>query len=205
MFFSKVVAFGDSHVGNFSEVCKTLAFGPETMHRVGKGSIDNHITQFTISGDLDHNFLWIFCFGEIDVRCHIHKQITKYNRSLDSIVQQLIDEYLSKIITYNKNIAVCGVVPASKTENQQDKLIDTINSQYNFIGSDIERNLYAKTLNTYLEYSLNKKNIPYIDMYEKYNIDGFLNSELAADLIHISHKKYINDKVSQLPIINNFM
>lgn len=198
MLFHNIIAFGDSHVGNFSEICKTLAFGPETMFRVSSGSIDGHIKFFTDSGILKKECLWIFCFGEIDIRCHIHKQIHNYNRNIDSVITNLVDSYLLKITQYNNHIAVCGTVPPAKTINNIDKLEHTINSEYNFVGSDDDRKLYTIKLNKYLENKLNEKNIPYIDMYSHYHIDGFLDKNLAADLIHISHKEYINSTIINL-------
>lgn len=205
IFYSKIVALGDSHVGNFSDICNILTFGPETLYRIGNGSIKSHIEYFTQNKQLIKDYLWIYCFGEIDVRCHIHKQVTVYNRDIDEIISTLVDKYFDFILSTNANIAVCGVVPTAKITGQEHKLMDTINSKYPFVGSDYDRKIYTQKLNGYIMHKCLKENKIYIDMYADYHMDGFLNPDLAGDLIHVSNKKYIADRVSSIEHIINYI
>lgn len=204
-YYSKVIAIGDSHVGNFSNICNILTFGPETLYRIGNGSIVDHITHFRNTGDLSSDYLWIYCFGEIDVRCHIHKQVITYQRDINEIVNTLVDRYFNFILPTNQHIAVCGVVPPAKIHNKENRLQDTINSKYPFIGPDNDRKEYTIKLNKCLVDTCQKNNIPYIDMYTDYHIDGYLNEQLAGDLIHISHKQYVENKLSLINNITNYI
>lgn len=93
---SKIHVMGDSHCDEFGHISNTCLhwMGPVTMHRVGRDSLSVlNLKSFDVSdGDTA-----IFCFGEIDARCHIQKQVEKHNRSLEEVIATLTEKYIETI------------------------------------------------------------------------------------------------------------
>ena len=92
--------FGDSHARygfcnnpliNTHDISSSLcySFGRDKLNRL-------NITNFNVK----ENDMVIFCFGEVDCRCHIHKYITNYI-SYTNIIDEIINNYF---IAINLNV-----------------------------------------------------------------------------------------------------
>ena len=112
--------FGDSHASNTISGWKdcndiiTHHLGAKLCYTFGREILNLcDIRKY----DINDGDSLIFCFGEIDCRCHVHKHITAttpYRNVIDSI----IDSYITaiNINIYNsdinfKNICIYNVVP----------------------------------------------------------------------------------------------
>ena len=140
----------------------------------------------------------VFCFGEIDCRCHIHKHITNV-KSYKMIIDEIVDNYIHaiKINLENckaklKNICIYNVVPPFQAYNRVG------NHEYPFIGSDEERKKYVLYFNKCLKEKCKGNNWIFFDVYHSYcNSNGYLSKELSDGSVHIGNgifiKKFIID------------
>jgi len=122
--------------------------GPILCYSFGKDKLNRcDIRNFNIKdGDTI-----VFCLGEIDCRCHIHKHIT-YSITYDKIIDNIIDNYFQAIelnITNAqikfKNICVYNVVPPIQKYNTYE------NPDFPYLGSDEERKQYVLYFNKKLQ------------------------------------------------------
>ena len=61
---------------------------------------------------------FIICFGEVDCRCHIGKQIL-LGRKLESICEELVSGYINtikEVICEYSKIIICSITPPMKKE-----------------------------------------------------------------------------------------
>ena len=141
--------FGDSHSyhGWRSEVI-VHHLGPVLCYSFGNEKLNRcDIRNFNIKeGDTV-----IFCFGEIDCRCHIHKYITDeitYQNIIDNIIKNYFDAIELNISTLQiklKNVCVYNVVPPVEKHNTIE------NPDYPYLGTDEERKQYYMYFNEKLK------------------------------------------------------
>lgn len=143
----------------------------------------------------------VFCFGEIDCRCHIHKYITKYN-TYKMIIDNIVNNYADAInlnintcdIKLNK-IAIYNVVPPiednyRKTWKDPDLLNEV--KKWPFLGTDIERQDYVKYFNNCLEKKCLLNNWIFVNIYDFYaDKNHFLNKSLSDSLVHIDNPIFL--------------
>lgn len=186
--------FGDSHsYSGFNKInlntTKILChhLGPRLMHSVGKYGLD-----LLNIGKPDYNVksgdIVIFCFGEIDCRCHINNY-NNYEQVIDNIVSKYID-----IINKNNNlinnikIFIFSVTPAVKKECVEE------NKTYPYKGTNEERKSYVMYMNKKLKEACNIYNYVFLDVYDKYcDCDGYLNKQLSDNNVHILNPCHIQD------------
>ena len=131
--------FGDSHAYHGWEECDNIKahyLGPILCYSFGKENLNRcNIEKFNIK----YNDSVVFCFGEIDCRCHIHKHITNV-KSYKMIINEIVNNYIHaiKINLENckvklKNICIYNIVPPVQKYNTAE------NRSYPFLGSDEER------------------------------------------------------------------
>lgn len=99
---SAIHVIGDSHSSEFSGIkdCFIHHIGPRTMYRVGRNGLK--ILNFK-DYNVSENDLVILTFGEIDVRCHIGKQVDFHGRELDEVLSTLVSNYLNTVL---ENMAI---------------------------------------------------------------------------------------------------
>ena len=186
--------FGDSHstfgwrklkkvVGHHLGAVLCYSFGNENLKRC-------NISNFNIkNGDSV-----VFCFGEIDCRCHIKKHINNEN-TYQHIIDNIVSKYI-KAIQLNikkckvklKNICIYNVVPPIEKHNTKE------NRKYPFLGSDQERKSYTLYFNKKLKEKCNENNWIFVDVYDKYCDDnGFLRKDLSDGNVHIKNEKYLKE------------
>jgi hypothetical protein len=179
---------GDSHSAySFVNVPNVISchVGPITMHRIGRGTM-------TIS--LPNDGWWIFCFGEIDVRCHIYKQIEK-GRLEDEVIQTLVTHYIHTltVLAENHSIGVMSIVPPMRYSVEKN------NSEYPFIGTDEDRARYTRKMNELLIHACSLHGWLYLDLYHLYvDEHGFLPEELSDGTVHIGNTERIRRYMQEI-------
>jgi len=163
---------GDSHAINGFNQFKTHHLGPIPCYSFGKDKLKRcDISKF----NMQNNDTIIFCFGEIDCRCHIHKHITKDNTYQD-IINLIVDNYfeaielnISNLEIKLKNVCVYNVVPPVQKHNTHENL------EYPYLGTDEERKKYVLYFNKKLKQKCIEKNYVFFDVYDFYkDNNGFL-------------------------------
>lgn len=181
---------GDSHsyAGWSENISHHL--GAVLCYSFGKEKLDRcDIRNFNIKdGDTV-----VFCFGEIDCRCHIHKHIkdnVSYKDIIDNIVNNYFDAIELNVTTSNLRLNICvyNVVPPVKKEDV------TENTTYPYLGTDEERKNYSLYFNEKLKEKCFQKKYIFFDVYNKYTDEnGFLRKELSDGNVHIQNGCHIKD------------
>ena len=188
---------GDSHSSN--EIsgwgdCDNIIshhIGPTLCYSFGKENIKRcDISNFNIKD----NDTIIFCFGEIDCRCHIHKHITSiksYTMIIDEIINNYIDAIKINVEKCNvklKNICIYNVVPTVQRYNTNE------NPEYPYLGSDEERKKYVLYFNKCLKEKCIENNWIFFDVYNSYiDNNGYLNKQLSDGNVHIKNGFFIKN------------
>jgi hypothetical protein len=196
--------FGDSHASNtisgWKDCNDIIAhhLGAKLCYTFGREILNLcDIRKY----DINDGDSLIFCFGEIDCRCHVHKHITAttpYRNVIDSI----IDSYITAInININnsdinlKNICIYNVVPPIERYNTYE------NIEQPYLGSDQERKQYVLYFNQILREKCNENNWVFFDIYNKYiDNNGYLNKQLSDGNVHIKNGIHIQEFIT-----NNLM
>jgi len=166
----KIHSIGDSHAWHAwlkIPFVQTHTIGPMTMYRFGQ---DHPI----VVGGIPEDTIAVFCWGEIDCRCHIFK-----HPPFPDTIDKLASDYLTSVdhnARIHPNIWLFNVVPPPRKKDVQE------NPDFPFLGSDEERLSFVKRLND----RLRESSYPFIDVYDKYcDKDGFLIPELSDRHVHI--------------------
>ena len=187
--------FGDSHSINGwdSDIIKHH-LGPVLCYSCGKEKRNRcNIKNFGVKS---YDTV-IFCFGEIDCRCHVQKHITNdksYKMIIDEIVHNYIDAVKDNVDNCRvKNICIYNIPPTPQKHeiSGQDK------AKFPLLGTDEERKLYGIYFNKCLKDKCQENNWIFFDIYESYvDKNGFLNTELSDGNVHIRDgiflKQFIN-------------
>jgi len=186
---------GDSHSGSGwsgiiqHHLCAVLcySFGKEKLNRCD-------ILKFNIKdGDTI-----VFCLGEIDCRCHIHKHITE-TKTYKEIINYIVENYFEAIelnVSISqiklKNICVYNVVPPIQKYNTLE------NPEYPYLGTDEERKQYVLYFNKKLQEKCIEKNYIFFDIYNNYvDENGFLRKDLSDANVHIHNGIYISNFIKE--------
>jgi len=186
-----IYTIGDSH--SFEGFCvfkeiTNICLGPKLCYSIGRDGIN---VDFLKDGDTI-----IFCFGEIDCRCHIHKHVTPEN-TFQQIIDEIVENYFKQIKKITKKVKICiyNIIPppVSVKEEHQD---------FPIRGSIEDRIKYAKYFNQKLKEGCLLNNFIFIDIYDSYaNKDGSLNMDLTDGIIHIKNSIFLERKLYALNII----
>lgn len=171
------------------------------MFRIGR---DSHIINFdkeNIAKDTNTNNLIILSYGEIDCRCHIHRQVN-LQRDEDDIIYELVNNYIKAIRNNTEgidaNVVIVGVIPPTK-KSDYENLHGRITHKFPFIGSDEDRVRYTQKINKLLEELSNKNDFNYFNPYHHYTRDdGTLKYELSDNVVHIGDNTYFLEQFIEL-------
>ena len=179
--------YGDSHA-NSSFKNLQLPFVDHhqsniTMFRIGR---DHTIVNYN-NTDHDENSIICLVYGEIDCRCHIHKQIN-IGKEEEEIIHDLVEQYFSTIknqITLFKKIIIVAAIPPTKRSDYETKH-GPITHEYPFMGTDEERVRYTRKLNQLVEHMCKENQYIYFDPYATYTRDdGTLRFEYSDNTVHL--------------------
>jgi len=186
---------GDSHSFNGWSGIIMHHLGPVLCYSFGKEKLNRcDIRNFNINdGDTV-----VFCLGEIDCRCHIHKHITDtitYQDIINNIVENYFETIELNISTSQiklKNVCVYNVVPPIQKYNTWE------NTEYPYLGSDQERKQYVLYFNEKLKEKCIEKGFIFFDVYDNYiDEDGFLRKDLSDGNVHIRDGIYISNFINE--------
>lgn len=182
---------GDSHsyfgfsgvISNHLGPILCYSFGNEKLNRC---DIRNY--------GIKDGYTLIFCFGEIDCRCHIKKNITN-QKTYENIIDNIILNYIEAIklnISVSclnlKNVCIYNVVPPIEKQGKIE------NPEYPFLGTDEERKSYVLYFNKILKDKCLENNFIFFDIYNNYiNENGYLKNELSDGNCHILNGIHINN------------
>ena len=188
--------YGDSHAshhGGWSDInIKDLQIrqnhlGPKLMFTLNDKDINIHnVVRVT-------DYL-IFCFGEIDCRCHVGKYKPNTTNNIDNLVTSYINTI--KVITRNHDpskVLIYNVVPPLERELEEN-LWMVGKSALPTVGTDEEIKNYTLYMNKKLKELSNDNSFIFFDVYNKYTNDkGFLTKELSDGNCHIKNPIYIQE------------
>ena len=194
-FLNKITihTIGDSHAQipwekiNFPHLQLNINnLGAKLMYRVGIEIDLIKLTKFNISnGDIV-----IFCFGEIDCRCHVWRY---KDSDYKTIINSLVDNYFHAIINNTSifpNLTICIyniVPPIRKEQHKHNELIELP-----FSGSNRTRKTYVNYMNKMLKNKCNEHGYLFFDIYDQYcDEEGYLDFNLSDKNVHIGNPKYI--------------
>jgi hypothetical protein len=187
-----IYIYGDSH-GIFSfknlQIQHVNKSSPSiTMFRIGR---DNKIIYFDNKYH-DKNSIICFCYGEVDCRCHIKKQIN-LGRNENDIIFELVGKYFNTIIKnirYYKRIVVVGIIP-TRCQSEYETTNEEITHEYPFVGTDEERIRFTNKVNFLLKTYCDKYNFIYFNPYYHYSDkNGVLKTELSDGNVHLGENSY---------------
>jgi hypothetical protein len=188
---------GDSHSHCGWPISKIINhhLGQVLCYSFGKAKLNRcDIRNFNIKdGDTI-----VFCLGEIDCRCHIHKHITD-TITYQYIINNIVDNYFEAIklnVSISqiklKNICVYNVVPPIQKFNTEE------NPDYPYLGTDEERKQYVLYFNEKLKEKCIEKGYIFFDIYDNYTDEsGFLRKDLSDDNVHIDNGVYISNFINE--------
>jgi len=191
-----VHTFGDSHSNagwNRLPDVRRHNLGPVLCYSIG---LKDELLDLHNYGVTDGDVV-IFCFGEIDCRCHVQKHISE-DRSHEKVIDELVDNYLRAIqrkTTSFPGVTVCvyNVPPAVRKEMTWQ------HPQYPYLGTDEERRTYVEYFNACLRQRCPAFGYIFFDIYDQcVDEDGFLHAPISDQVVHIQDATIIGgflDKV----------
>ena len=137
---------------------KSYRIGPATAYQLdGKTPILDKIT-ILLNKETDS---LLFCFGEVDIRAHLKKQMDLQKKSVQSIVKECVDRYFKTIIHYKSqeiNVMVWGPIASWNEEKPYPGPS---------FGSCLERNELTREFNKYSKELCDKWGIEFITIFDK--------------------------------------
>lgn len=216
---AKIHVFGDSHAffcfsnrmtrGDFDEnsiycateydpaLCVELSIRATpsvTMHRIGRDGL----AILNIQGSVQNGDVVVFCYGEIDVRCHIGKQRDEKKRSLDEVIDTLVRNYFQTIaqnvsIYTDLKVVIVSPVPPCDPAPQYISLP--------MHGPLQDRVLVNNALCDELSRSCRERGYGFLDVRSHFsNPDGSLKFELSDGIVHVGlpYNRIIKEQLLEL-------
>jgi hypothetical protein len=163
--------------------------GPATAYQLKN---KKHLIDEIIKQHVKEDDSLLFCFGEVDIRAHLMKQIEIQDRTLDDVVKECVDRYFDVIMAYKNNGINCMVWGPIASWHES--------KNYNgpSFGSCIERNQITKEFNRYAEELCNQNNLKFITIFYDMIYD---NLETNAHYLDDWEGSHIHLSQSAMPII----
>lgn len=188
--------FGDSHAhAGWScltgVVCHSI--GPVLCYSIG---VSDDRLKLHRSGVIDGDVV-VFCFGEIDCRCHVHKYVPE-GRSHESVIDEIVDKYLRAIQRrvqgfFDITVCVYNVPPTIHRKGTRK------NPEYPHLGTDEERRTYVEYFNSVLRRRCPEVGYVFFDIYDKCtDADGFLAPQISDGVVHIADATIIGNFLNRL-------
>ncbi len=197
---------GDSHSWFGWKDIKGLSIninhiGPKLMYTFSKDR--EKVVSTSIYNSINKGDILLYCFGEIDCRCHISKHVTSEN-DYTTIIDRLSIAYVEAVRYMHDNYmpqetrtAIYSVVPPIR------KLDGGNNSEYPFLGSDQERLQYHRYMNERLRMLCSENDVTFVDIVNKYeDSDGYLIPEKSDRICHINDPQGIIDTIQEIGLVS---
>ena len=194
----KFITIGDSHSCNgWNEKVSIIHIGPSLCYGFNRKILEYN-NNILLKTPINNEDVLIFCFGEIDCRCHIHKHITP-EKPYTTIIDELTDNYIKAIKKFieinniNPKISIYNIVPPVSSE------IGYKYTDLPLLGTNEERTQYVLYFNKKIKDKCFENNYIFFDIYDKYTDEnGFLNRDFADDTVHIRDGRYIDDFLDKI-------
>jgi hypothetical protein len=179
--------FGDSHADhNFRGLPVehlNLQQPSITMHRVGRdGTLINFRSEFCSPENI-----FLICYGEVDCRCHIGKQVAA-GREMAEICDTLVagfEQTISGQILVARKIIVCSITPSIR-KDEYESVHGPVTHEFPFLGSDEDRVMYTRAVNDRLEEMCARHGWTFLNVWSEYaRADGTLQYERSDGVCHI--------------------
>jgi len=195
-----IYIYGDSHANfNFKNLIlphKNYYHNSITMHRIGR---DNIIINFNRSQIKEKDTI-VLVYGEVDCRCHIHRQI-KLGKEEDAVIYKLVSSYFITIqnnVPLQTKVIIVGIVPPTYRPNEETSDDDPTRI-LPIIGTNEERVRYTYKVNILLEEMANTHNYVYFNPHSYYtSSEGTMKPELSDNCVHIGNNTYLLEKFVEL-------
>lgn len=195
---NNIHTYGDSHSKYgweriTSRIININHVGPRLCYTFGNSELKESLPP------LLNNDIIVFCFGEIDCRCHIHKYVT-VNNSYEDVINKIVQNYFIKIKETTKqfeekiNICVYNVAPpAADTTAADPNLLR--------LGSFEDRKKYTKYFNTKLKQFSDIYSYHFFDIYSLCEgARGEIKKEASNDGVHITNPTYIEKHLNLITL-----
>jgi hypothetical protein len=173
-----IYTIGDSHcIHSWNKIpgVTILSRGPMTMFSLGNGDFD-------MVGEILDGSIAVFCWGEIDCRCHVHRH-PPYQSCIDMLVYNYRQRILKSLENRNVIPFVLLIAPPVYRQDSGENL------SFPFLGTDDERKLYVNYMNSKLR-DLSKDGIMSFDVYDKFcDSNGFLNRDMSDSHVHMTDER----------------
>lgn len=155
-----------------------------TMFRIGR---DRQIIHYNPSEHDETSVSWI-SYGEVDCRCHVHRQILA-GRDEDTVIRELVTAYVDTIASVLRTgmaVVVIAIPPPTRQEDYES-LNGPIRHEFPFIGTNEERARYTRNMNKELERQVAlHPRIWFLSPYSAYTRkDGALRYEFSDGSVHL--------------------
>jgi hypothetical protein len=195
-----IYIYGDSHADHSFRNLKLTNTNNYhtniTMFRIGR---DNIIINFD-NKEHDKDSIIVLCYGEIDCRCHIQRQINIGNKE-DEIIFELVNNYFVTItnnVKLCKKIIIVGVIPPTN-QREYENLNGPITQEFPFVGTDEDRVRYTLKLNNLLQKKCIENDYIYFNPYDYYTRkDGTLKYEFSDKTVHLNDNLFFLEKFMEL-------
>ena len=178
---------GDSHAWHvWLDISRSVPFlaGPMTLYHFG-------FYKPIMTKDIPVDDIVVFCYGEIDCRCHVYK-----HPPFDECIDKLAENYKLAIEENvkgrdSKKVWVYNVVPPPRRDGLTG--LSPENPGYPFRGSDQERLGFVTRLNDRI------REFPYtfLDIYKHYSdADGFLRMDMSDGHVHLKGKEPLQEWIN---------
>lgn len=189
-------AIGDSHADKtFGWIPGVIRhhLGPVTMHRVGREH-EPLLQAATDEAEVTRDDTVIFCFGEIDARCHVHQRM-----STPVLLEQLVGNYLDKVRSiraHGARVGVLSVVPPTTFER-------SFNLDLPVTGSDEDRVGYVQRMNRLLADGCRSRGLLFLDIYAEYADEhGMLIVDLADESVHVKDTSRVREVMRRMGLVS---
>ena len=183
--------FGDSHAcvsfQNLQIPHKNMYQNSVTMFRIGR---DNTIINYNLDIDIASNTI-LLCYGEVDCRCHIGKQVN-LGRNEDTVIIELVSDYFKTIKNNIKNakVIITSVIPPT-SQIDFEIINGPITHEFPFVNSDEDRVRYTAKVNKRIEEFCLLNNYIYFDGYSFCRRDtGTLSYEFSDKCVHLKDNSH---------------
>jgi hypothetical protein len=137
---------------------KSYRIGPATAYQLEtKIPIIDDIIRYNVTLKTDYV---LFCFGEVDIRAHLIKQMELQNKSCAEIVKECVDRYFSVLLRY-KQIGV-NVIAWGPIASWHESKPYTGGPSF---GTCLERNIVTEMFNKRLEIRCNQYDVDFITIF----------------------------------------
>jgi len=170
------------------------------MHRIGRDLIKFNNVECDPLGcgkeikSVPTDGIVLACFGEIDIRHHIFKQVC-LGRDEDEIIYNLVNKYIETLLLNKikyKYIGCPSIVPVRRNFESDQTPIR---------GSDVDRLRYTLKLNYLLQRELPRHGIYFMNLYPYYcNSEGYLidDDNYRDNTIHLQHRKEMDEELQKM-------